>query len=241
MDLGDLAEKLSAMIRENASADAMALIAAQSDPVATASAISAAVNALYSSHRDVGRMVVAAYFGVAWCLGQASLQLDPEVAASLKRRARAMSFNAAANCWPGWGDQGVTIEDGHVAAGLALAGMCRSLGQDLDLGPKEQGTANWLVGALELALGRIAAARAAFDDAQGSYAALGEEAPQTLMVQAYDALAATYGGEDNGQALNQALERLRALGTKDGDFFADQVEKARQELGAGSGTKIPNS
>jgi hypothetical protein len=183
-------------------------------------------------------MLVAAHLGVAWCLGQASLSLDPEVAATLKKRAHAMSFNAAANSWPGWGDEGVAIEDGEVEAARSLAGTCLVLAHDLDLGPKGLGTAHWLIGALALALGRDVPARAAFQEAQRSYTALGDEAPQLLMAQAYDALAAKFSDENSDEiaaALEEALERLHALGSEDGRFFADQITRAEQVLNARRG------
>jgi len=238
MDESEVAQKLAAMMHEGAAADTLVLIALQPDPAVAASAISAAVNLLYRSHRDVPNMVAAAHLGVAWCLGQASLQSDPEIAAILKKRARAMSFNAATNCWPGWGDEGVTIEDGEVEAARSLAGTCLALAHELDLGPKGVGTAHWLVGALELALGRIGAARAAFKEAQRSYGALGEEAPQTIMARGYDALAAKRGNESSDETaatLEEAWERLRALGTEDGQFFADQIARAEQVLNARTG------
>jgi hypothetical protein len=236
VDADDIAGKLAAMMHEGAVADALVLIALQADPAVAASAISSAVKTLYRSHRDVSNMVVAAYLGVAWCLGQASLQSDPEVAANLKRRAHAMSFNAAANCWPGWDDEGVTIEDAEVKAARSLAGTCLALAHDLDLGPKGLGTAHWVIGALELALGRFSAARAAFQDAQRSYAALGEEAPQKLMAQGYDALAAKLGNVSSDEcsaALKEALERLHSLGTEGGQFFADQIARAERVLSTG--------
>lgn len=191
--------------------------------------MSAAANALYREHRDVANMILAAHIGASWCLGQAALQSEPEIATALKRRARAICFNAAANCWPGWDDEGVTIDDGHVAAGRGLAGLCLGLAEELGLGPEAQGTSHWLVGALELALGDVEAARSAFAEAEQCYASLGDDAPQTVMARGYDALAAK-----DGAALNEAMERLHALGTDDAQFFAEQIRKAEQVFGATS-------
>lgn len=233
MGADDLAQELAAIIREGSAANALVLISLQPDPAAAASAISAAVNILYKSHRDVGCMIVAAHLGIAWCLGQASMTSDREVATSLKTRAHAMSFNAAANCWPGWGDEGITIEDGHVEAARSLAGLCLVLAKELELGPKGLGTAHWMIGALELALGHFAMARAAFEEAQRSYSNLGEEAPQALMAKGYGALAANCSEDSSVEtiaALKTAIERLRALKCEDGQFFADQIERAEQVL-----------
>lgn len=235
---GDLAQELAATIREGSAGDALVLISLQPDPAAAASAISTAVNMLYKSHRDVKSMIVAAHLGISWCLGRASIISDRTVAATLMKRAHSMSFNAAANCWPGWADEGVTIEDGYVEAAGSLAGLCLALAQDLELGPKGLGTAHWLIGALDLALGRFVTARASFQEARRSYSKLGEEAPQTLMAQGYDALAANCSdsSDETVSALKAAVKRLRALGTEDGQFFADQIERAGQVLNARSGS-----
>lgn len=229
MDSSELAEKLTAAIRKGAAADAVVLLSLEPDSAAGASAMSAAVTALYRDHRDVANMVLAAHVGATWCLGQAALQVEAGAATELMRRARAMCFNAAANCWPGWADEGAEIDDADVAAGLGLAAMCRALSQELALGPEAQGTSHWLVGALELARGDTVAARAAFAEAARAYAALGAQAPQTAMVRGYDALAAK-----DGVALNEALERLHGLGTDEARFFAEQIRKAGQVFDARS-------
>ncbi|HEX3422257.1 MAG TPA: hypothetical protein VHS33_02485 [Sphingomicrobium sp.] len=242
MDSADLAEKLAATIHEGLGVDALVLVSLQPDPAAAASAISAAVNTLYKSYRDVGGMVLAAYLGVTWCLGQASLQTDAQTETALRRRAHAMSFNAAANCWPGWGDEGVTIGRAHVIAGLSLAGTCLSLSRDLELGPKAQGKAYWLVGALELALGHLGAARAAFQDAERSNVLADGEGAGALMAKAYDALAAKHeqaNSDEAGSALQRGLARLRSHGSEDAQFFADQIERAERIFDARSGVCWP--
>jgi hypothetical protein len=68
---------------------------------------------------------------------------------------------------------------------------------------------------------------------------MGEEAPQTLMAQGYDALAANCGDQSSDEtrgALKEVLERLYAFGTEDGQFFADQIAKAERVLIERSGT-----
>ncbi len=237
MDASELAGRLTATIREGAGAEAVALLSLEPHSEVAASAMSAAVNALYRQHRDVGNMIVAAHLGASWCLGQAALQGQSEAVTALKRRARAMCFNAAANCWPGWGDEDVTIDDGDVAAAMGLAGLCQALAEELGLGPEAQGTSHWLIGALELARGDIAAARRAFAEAERNYAVLGDDAPQTLMVRSYDALAAkraTAGSDEAARALEAALDLLDGVGTDQARFFAEQVRKAEQVFEAHS-------
>jgi hypothetical protein len=178
-------------------------------------------------------MVLLAHVAASWCLGQARLQSDVEIATSLKRRAHAMCFNAAANCWPGWGHEGVTLRASDVAAGRVLAGLCLMLSQDLAIAPKAEGKAHWLVGAMELALGHFAEARAAFSKAEQSFASLPDNSEQVLMVQGYDALAQRLENPRSGEgkrALTARLDALKALGTEDGAFFAAQIARADEVL-----------
>ena len=78
----------------------------------------------------------------------------------------------------------MTVDGGDLAC--RPPGLCQALAEELGLGPEAQGTSHWLIGALELARGDIAAARRAFAEAERNYAVLGDDAPQTLMVRSYD-------------------------------------------------------
>jgi hypothetical protein len=231
--MNDLSERLTTLASEGAFAELLSEVALESDAAATAAAISASINSLCRSHRDIQNMVVLAHVGASWCLGQAHLQSDQALATSLKRRAHAMCFNAAANCWPGWGDEGVILRPNDVAAGRVLAGLCLALAQDLAIGAKAEGKAHWLVGALELALGNFSAARAAFSTAEQSFASLPDGSEQILMVQGYDALAQKLETPRSGEgerALAARLDALKALGTEDGVFFAAQIARADEVL-----------
>ena len=46
-----------------------------------------------------------------------------------------MAYNVAANCWPGWGDEGVVIEAAHIDVGLELAMLSLRLVEELGQGP----------------------------------------------------------------------------------------------------------
>jgi hypothetical protein len=151
----------------------------------------------------------------------------------LKQRAKAIAYNAAANCWPGWGDEGVIIEKQHVAAGLELARRSRALVEELDLGKREIGTGHWLVGALELASARSSDAAASFALAEEEFAAHGDEA-QMRMAQGYAALVQKMSSpaEEADLRLAQILDELRADGSKEALFFAEQITRAEPLLAA---------
>ena len=205
--------------------EAASMADACEDPVAMGSAFHSAVKAFYRERKDVTNMLVAGEMGVAYCRRMAVPEPDAEQKTrELRKLARVIAFNTAVNCWPGWGDAGIVIEERHIRAGLELAAQCRELSQELALSPREQGGAHWLTGALELALGRLKIARAAFEEAERVYVA-GELTAYALMARGYIALT----GKDAG-ALNGALNRLRLEGSKDAIFFADQIATADRLL-----------
>jgi hypothetical protein len=232
-----LVDGLIAMIRNGRVSDAMAVIESHADPCAMAAALGAAVKALYRQH-DVTRMIVAGQIGLAYCLRQAGVAADEDTARQLKQIGRAIAFNTAANCWPGWGDAGIVIADAHVAVGLELAIASRALVQDLGLAPRAQGSAHWLVGALELAAGRFEAAYAAF--AQAEQAVLAADAASSdalaasaLMARGYMALARKADPRsrtEGADRLGETVARLRAAGSKEARFFADQLATADRIL-----------
>src|SRR5260221_12589464 len=71
-------------------------------------------------------------------------------------------FNAAADCWPGWSEESAKMSDAELEAALSLARRSADLVDQLALGPMETGTAQWLIGAFELALQRTDAALGSF-------------------------------------------------------------------------------
>ena len=107
---------------------------------------------------------------------------------------------AAADSWPGWGDEGIVITQLHIANGLELAQRSLELVEHLKLGHRQVGTSQWLVGALHLAAGRSDEAIAAPTRARDAYGAGGERASELLAL-GYLALA---------RSRQDALERHRA-------------------------------
>jgi hypothetical protein len=197
-----------------------------------ADAYSALVKWVYRERRDVTSMVALAEAACRYCTREAE-RLGEAGGKRLRERAKAIAYNAAANCWPGWGDDGVVIELQHLASGLELARQSCALVQELDLGKRELGTGHWLVGALELACARLSDAAASFALSEEAYHAHGDNA-QVLMAQGYAALAHKIGSpsEEADLRLAQILDQLHAAGSKESLFFAEQIARAEPLLAA---------
>lgn len=225
----NLADVLMRMIRSHCLSEVTSTIDTYEDPIAVGSAFQSAMKRLYREHQDVTNMLVAGEMGLVYCLKKAALETDQKKAWELRKLGQAIAFNTAVNCWPGWGDAGVAIDGAHLTAAIKIAAECLNLTQELALKPRAQGTAHWLIGALELAAGRFGTARAAFEQAERMFLADETASSQALMARGYIALARKadpLSRPEGANALNIALDQLRLEGSKDAIFFADQIDRA---------------
>jgi hypothetical protein len=103
----------------------------------------------------------------------------------------------------------------------------------LQLGPKQEATGAWLVGALKLAAGDPTAALTAFREARDIAESSGETA-RMLMAEGYCALARKAGIAASPAVgageFERVLRQLREQGTKEAAFFADQLVMAASIL-----------
>ncbi|MGB6356933.1 MAG: hypothetical protein WBF21_23385 [Steroidobacteraceae bacterium] len=139
------------------------------------------------------------------------------------------TYNAAADCWPGWSIADTSPDPLVLARALQLAKRSAGLVSRLSLGPLQEGTGSWLCGAFKLALGRHQEAYDAFILAREHYIAA--NAPGlTMLTEGYIALLCQMAGprvpvwrED----LDQVCARIAAGGFEDGVEWIDQLRTAR--------------
>jgi hypothetical protein len=219
-------------LRRGELSSALSIAGSNADPKEGAEAFMALVWHLYRERRDVPAMIAASEAGVRFCLDAAGGDADKALARELKTKARAIAYNTAANCWPGWAGEGIAIEDHHLRSGLALAKHSRDLTGELALGGKSIGTARWLIGALQLACGEFADAHGEFQRAAEAFHAAGEASCER-MAQAYMAMArkADPAFRETGEReLREALAVLLEDGSKQALFFVDQIVTAGRLL-----------
>jgi hypothetical protein len=174
--------------------------------------------------KSVPTMTAIAWEAVGFGLECAAASPDSESASRYKARARAIAYNAGANCWPGWGDA-VEIKSADIAEGLKLAERNYELVEELGLGDRAIGTALWLVGALRMAAGRLSTAIAQFLRAEEAFLAAQLPA-HVALVQGYAALANKALSESHlrgAESLATILLSLRAMESREAQFFADQL------------------
>ncbi|MGF6308135.1 hypothetical protein ABIB82_006848 [Bradyrhizobium sp. i1.8.4] len=141
-----------------------------------------------------------------------------------------ITFNAAADCWPGWSVSDKPINPDRLLAARELAERSLDLVQELGFGPLRLGTGAWLVGAFDLALGRHHEAIDIFRGARQHYVAA--SAPGlVLLTDGYVAIARQLAGDQassSGEDPDQICTRIAAGGYEDGDEWIAQLRTALQ-------------
>jgi hypothetical protein len=210
---------------------AVAAIQASADTEAALESFSQLCTRAYRELKSVPAMTAIAWEAVGFGLSRSAVSSDPQAARNYKSRIRAIAYNAAANCWPGWGD-GVEINAADIAEGLKLAERSYELVEELGLGDKAIGAGRWLVGALQLAAGRSSMAIGQFSRAEEAFQAA-RLPEQTAMARGYSALARKMLPESHltgAESLAAIVLSLRAMESREAQFFADQLITADRIL-----------
>jgi hypothetical protein len=209
------------------------VLAAGADAADIAQRYADVTQALYRERKNVTQMLAVAKMSITYCLGAAerAAATDPAAAAALKTKAKAIAYNAAANSWPGWGDEGIIIKPSHLEEASGLAARSLELVEDLNLGPRQVGTSQWLVGALHLAAGRSDDAIATLSRARDAYAAGGERVAELLAL-GYLALARRRQGtpERHRNEMEEICQQLQKNGSPQAMAFVNQLRTADRLL-----------
>jgi tetratricopeptide (TPR) repeat protein len=223
---------LLALIQTGKVIEAISIVEANPNPMEASAAFIELSRQAYREVKDISSMVAIGNAGTQFALSKAASSENSADAEKLKKSARILAFNSAANCWPGWGDAGIDIKKDHLQAGLKLAVLCRDLVVELNLGYKERGGAHWLIGALHLAMGQYAEALAGVRRAKEEFQA-GGDSDYVLMAEGYAALVLKAQPESRltgSQELARILLLLGNRDSKDAHFFADQLITADRVL-----------
>lgn len=223
---------LLALVQTGKVADAIAVVKANPNPMEASAAFIELSKQTYRDLKDVSSMVALGNAGTQFAVSKAASSENSADAEKLRKYAKVLAFNTAANCWPGWGDIGIDIKTEHLQAGLKLAELCRDLTVELKLGHQERGTAHWLIGALDLAMGHYADSLAELQRAKEEFRA-GGNSDQVLLADGYAALALKAQPESRlagAHELDRILLLLGNQNSKEAPFFANQLITADRVL-----------
>jgi hypothetical protein len=157
-------------------------------------------------------------------VGVCSNDADRAALTAVKR----FTYNAAADCWPGWSVTGPEVDASSLLAALQLAQRSAALVESLALGSVQQGTAIWLSGAFELALRRLPDASSSFARARQCYIAAATPA-LVLLMDGYLAIVqrlAANASQADTENFEQVCARLGAGGFEDGPAWVEQLRTA---------------
>jgi hypothetical protein len=214
-------------------AAARSMLEANAGPVEVSRRYADVAKALYKERKDITQMLAVAKAGIEYCLDAAECltSKDPATSETLKTNAKVMAYNAAANSWPGWGDEGVVIEKPHIQDAIELATRSLQLVEELKLGDRQRGNGHWLIGALHIAGGRSNEAIAALTRARDAFRTGGARAYE-LMALGYIAVARKRGdaGERHADELDEICRQLQQDGSPDAMAFFQQLKTADRLL-----------
>lgn len=186
-----------------------------------------AANYILSKTFDRGAKDMDAYIYLAKLLLQHALNLaerHPAEARDYKRAALPITYNLAANTWPGWGDGQVAVREHHRRLGLEAARLDVRLAADVAPTAQRRFNSQWILGAHLIADGAYADAVATFETGR-TFAAEANLEQSATVAQGWIHLANTLAGKDETEALAVIEARLTEQGG-DGRFFAAQYATA---------------
>jgi hypothetical protein len=222
-------DELLVLFRTVDSFAAIEQISLQPDPERAATLFGQLAKRLYATEKDVAGSVAVRHAGIQFCLYTTAHATKRQ---ALRPAAKALAFNLAADTWPGWGDEGITINASDLSAGLDAARLNLRLARELQRGPLAESRGHWLLGAHWLA-------RAKDDEALNEFSRAREQAltaadhNNELLNTGYAALTGVLRGTPDARtAFAKAVAELRQTEEDAAAAFADQLEKALAVLSA---------
>ncbi len=119
----------------------------------------------YWKEKNLSRSILFGRAGIQHALSHArSIQSsEPDEALRFVGRARALCFNQGSFAWTGWDEEGIEVNQTDAEFGLDAAKTCLRLRREEG---KDEGQAQWLVGAHYLAANDLLEARKHFQASQ---------------------------------------------------------------------------
>ncbi len=188
-----------------------------------------AANHILSTTFDQGARDLDGYAHLAKLLLHHAVNLAAQNAAQAneyKRAALPISYNLAANTWPGWGT--ATISQEHRKLGLEAAQLDVRLAAEVAPTMQRRFNSYWILGAHLLADRRYAEAVAAFETSR-DIAVEADLDQWVTMAQGWIHLTRTLAGTDESDALAATAAKLSATGIE-GAFLAAQYAAAYTEF-----------
>jgi hypothetical protein len=126
---------LLALVQTGKVAEAISIVEAIPNPMEASVAFIELSRQAYRELHDISSMVALGNAGTQFALSKAASSEDSADADKLRRSAKILAFNTAANCWPGWGDISLDIKRGSSASGAEPGGALSRPDSGVESGP----------------------------------------------------------------------------------------------------------
>ncbi len=235
LEQAEVLQRVKSLLSGSDSFEAVRFVNGLGEPLEVAKFYAGLVDDLYSKERSVADMITVGRAGLLYCLTKAEELADeaPETAGALKGVAKVISFNLAANAWPGWGAEGFAVSRHDSVAGLDAAKLNLRMVKELNEGPVPLSVSHWAIGAQHMALSDYDKALEAFASSKEMAAEGDNEGGEWLAFGYIGITNILAGSKDKGeQQLDEAIAGLQKLGTDDAKFFIDQLKTALKVFSA---------
>lgn len=206
---------------EGQGSEATVLLEATGTPHEIAEAYHRVAKDLYWKNKDLTSARSALALGIAYAVDQARISDEPD---ELKGKVKAMCYDLASFCWPGWDEPGILIGETDLEVGEHAAHENLRLAIELQRGDLPMANAHFMVGAYHLARRRHAFAESSFEEFQARATAAGDIGA-AILAEGYLALVRP------GADILPICARLREEGGESGGFFAEQLLTAARVFG----------
>lgn len=222
--MADVRSEIARLLEEQDSYAAVQYLLQQGSPEEVLRLTGDVAQWLYGERKDVVGMIAISRAGIQFGLAEAERSAG-EDGAKLRGAAKALSFNLASNTWPGWNDEGIELTVSDRRVGLDAAKLNLRLAKELQRDDLPLCNAYWILGAQQLADGRLEPAQASFATAADHARGAGRP-DYELMSRGYAAMTEVLAAPNSGvhRTFDECVAGLRKLDTDDSRFFAEQLE-----------------
>lgn len=154
---------------------------------------------------------------------------DAEDRAGYSKVAYMTAYNIAANCWPGWSEEGAAVTDEQRELGAGFARAHLKIVSRLDV--SAEANAYWINAAHQLAAGDHEAAKRMFSTCADRAASAGDRDVEEMAAGWIAVVKVLQGIEDAEDELEASRRRLVEMGG-DGPFYAEQYGPALAVFGS---------
>jgi len=223
----EMAAAVRKLVEDNDGYAAIEMIQEKGDFAEVAQRYEYLVRDLYWQEKALHAVVPIGNAGILYCLTKANefTEKDSENERKLLDYAKIISYNLSSFTWPGWGEKGIVITEHALMVGLEAAKLNARLVEILGADHGQLSNSYWAIGAQYIALKDYTKAIGAFQSAvEHAKKAGGKDA--VLMNNGYIAVAKVLEGSEKAKAqadLDKIVKDLKAIGTDDANFFADQL------------------